>query len=136
MPRKKTDFNTVRRLGLALPGVTEGTAYGSPALKVHGKMFTCVPTHRSAEAGSLAVRLDFAQRDELIAAEPDTYYLKEHYVDYPIVLVRLARVDEETLRDLLGMACRYMSANARAGRPRRRGRPPGRSRKGASGSPG
>jgi hypothetical protein len=36
-------------------------------------MFTCVPTHRSAEPDSLAIRLDFDQRDELIAADPATY---------------------------------------------------------------
>src|SRR6266850_3527211 len=66
MPTKKITFDTVREIGMKFPGVEYGTAYGAPALKVHGKMFTCVPTHRSAEPGSLAIRLDFDQRDELI----------------------------------------------------------------------
>ena len=83
--------------------------YGSPALKVNGRMFACVPTHRSAEPGSLVIRLDFDQRDELIAADPKTYYLKEHYVDYPCVLVRLARVNHDALRGLLLMAWRFVS---------------------------
>lgn len=110
MAKKKTiTFDTVRKMGLALPGVEEGTAYGTPALKVRGKMFACIPNHRSAEPGSLAVRLDFAQRDELIAADPDTYYLKEHYVNYAVVLVRLAKIHEDTLRDLLGMSWQFMS---------------------------
>ena len=91
-PRKAISFDMVRIMGLALPGVEEGTTYGTPALKVGGKMFACVPSHRSAEPGSLAVRIAFDQRDELIAAEPDTYYVKEHYVPYPCVLVRLARI--------------------------------------------
>jgi hypothetical protein len=39
----------VRKIGLALPSVEEGTAYGAPALKVRGKLMACVPTHRSAE---------------------------------------------------------------------------------------
>jgi hypothetical protein len=38
MPRSTTNFDTVRKIGLALPGVEESTAYGSPALKVHGKL--------------------------------------------------------------------------------------------------
>ena len=62
MLRSTLDFDTVRKIGLALPGVEESTAYGSPALKVHGKLLACVPSHRSAERGSLAVRVDFDDR--------------------------------------------------------------------------
>jgi hypothetical protein len=126
MAKKKTiTFETVRKMGLALPGVEEGTAYGTPALKVRGKMFACIPNHRSAEPDSLAVRIDFAERDELLAADPDTYYLKDHYVDYAVVLVRLNKVHEDTLRDLLGMSWQFMSrATARTVRSRsRRPRP-------------
>jgi hypothetical protein len=43
------NFDSVRKIGLALPGVEESTAYGSPALKVRGKLLACVPSHRSAE---------------------------------------------------------------------------------------
>jgi hypothetical protein len=39
MPRSTTNFDTVRKIGLGLPGVEESTAYGSPALKVHGKLW-------------------------------------------------------------------------------------------------
>jgi hypothetical protein len=110
MPRKKISFDTVREIGLTLPDVEEGTAYGSPALKVRGKMFTCLAVHRSAEPGSLAIRIDFSDRDELIAANPDTYYLTDHYVNYPVVLVRLSRVHRDALRDLLLMGWRFESA--------------------------
>ena len=100
-------------MGLALPDVEEGTSYGSPSLKVGGKMFTCLPVHRSAEPDSLAVRIDFDQRDELMAAEPDTYYLTDHYVNYPVVLVRLSRIHRDALRDLLLMSWRFISANSK-----------------------
>jgi hypothetical protein len=121
MPGKTVSFDTVRELGLALPDVEEGTTYGSPALKVRGKMFACLAVHRSADPGSLAIRLDFDQRDELIAAEPKTYYLTDHYVNYPVVLVRLARVRQDALRDLLLMAWRFVSATGtrRVGRRKR-----------------
>ena len=106
MPREMIDFGTVRELGLALPGAEEGTAYGTPALKVGGKMFACIPSHKSAEPGSLAVIIAIEQRDELIAAEPETYYVKDHYVPYPCVLVRFARIRRDALNDLLMMAWR------------------------------
>jgi hypothetical protein len=109
-------------MGLELPGVEEGTSYGAPSLKVRGRMFACRPTHRSAEPNSLAVRVDFDQREELMAADPDTYYLKDHYVNYPCVLVRLSRVHQDALRDLLLMAWRFVSASKRP--PRRKNAKP------------
>jgi hypothetical protein len=118
---EKISFDTVREMGLALPDVEEGTVYGSPALMVRGKMFACLPVHRSAEPDSLAIRIDFDQRDELIAADPNTYYLTDHYVNYPVVLVRLTRVHHDALRDLLLMAWRFMSTRGkrRLGRRKR-----------------
>ena len=73
---------------------------------------------RLACPDSLVVRIDFDQRDELLAADPKTYYLKQHYVNYPCVLVRLARIHDDALRDLLRMAHDYV--RARTKRPRRR----------------
>src|SRR5262249_59838392 len=92
------------------PGVGESTAYGSPALKVHGRLLACVPAHRSAEPGSLVVRVGFDDRAELLAAAPDVYYLTDHYVDYTCVLVRLARITPDSLRDLLGLAHKFLTA--------------------------
>ena len=99
--RKSTiDFDAVRKIGLALPVVEASTAYGSPALKVRGKLLACVPTHHSAEPGSLMVRVDFDDRAELLAAAPDVYYVTDHYLGYSAVLVRLSRVTPAVLRDL------------------------------------
>jgi hypothetical protein len=118
MPPKKLTFATVRRLGIGLPDVEEGTTYGTPALKVGGQMFACIASNKAAEPGTLVVRISFAQRDELIATEPDIYYLKEHYVGYPCVLVRLSRIREDALKDLLLMGWRFVSAGVR--RPKRK----------------
>src|ERR1700690_2014905 len=104
MPRSIIDFGTIKNIGLALPGVEESTAYGLPALKVHGKLMACVPANRSAEPGSLVVRVDFDDRAELLAAAPDVYYVTDPYVDYNAILVRLSHVNPDMLRDLLGMA--------------------------------
>ena len=125
MPRSTFNFDTVRNIGLGFPGVEESTAYGSPALKIHGKLLAWVPVNPSAEPGSLVVRVNFDERAELLAAAPDVYYVTDHYADYDAVLVRLSRVNPAVLRDLLGMAYKFMTANA-APRPSRKRRNPGR----------
>lgn len=114
----RVTFDTVCKLGLKLPGVEESTMYGKPALKVGGKLLACIPSNKSAEPGSLVVRIDFEQRDALLADAPDTYYVKPHYVDYPCVLVRLSRIREDALKDLLHASWQFV--NAKYNRPRRR----------------
>jgi hypothetical protein len=122
MTKNRMDFATVRKIGLALPGVEESTAYGSPALKVGGKLLACIPVHRSAEPGSIAVRVGFADRAELLAGAPDLYYVTDHYVGYEAVLVRLSRVTPEILKDLLGMAYKFVTRKAASRAPARKRR--------------
>ena len=112
-------FATVKKLALAMPDVEEGTAYGSPALKLHGQLLACIPTNKQAEPDSLVVRVDFDQRDELLAAEPGIYYLKDHYVEYACVLVRLKRIHRDALRDLLLMSWKFVSSKTKKKRTRR-----------------
>ncbi len=90
-----------------------GTTYGAGAVKVHGKLLACIPSHKSAEPNSLALRIDPEDRAELIAAAPDVYYAPAHYLNYPMVLVRLSRVDPDVLRDLLGMAWRFVTSSGK-----------------------
>ena len=121
MPRKKMDFNVVRKIALALPGVEESTIHGAPSLKVRGKLLTCPALHRTAEPNTLAVRIGFDQRAALLAADPGVYYVTDHYVNYPTVLVRLSLIHRDALRDLLGMAWQFVSAKkARDGGKRRK----------------
>src|SRR3954449_3440056 len=94
-------FRRVEAVGRTLPGVEVTTAWGQPALKVRGKMFVCVASHKSAEPDTLVVRMDIPARDALIADDPDVYYLTEHYLGYPCVLVRLALVRADALKDLV-----------------------------------
>jgi hypothetical protein len=106
-------FDDVRRIAAELPGVEEGTAWGVPALKLRGKMLACMASHKSAEPNTLVVRVDFDQRDALVADAPDTYYLKPHYVGYESVLVRLSRIDRGALRDLLQASWRFVDTSTR-----------------------
>ncbi len=116
MPKNKIDFDVVRKIALELPDVEDASAYGSPAVKLCGKLFTCIPTNKSAEPDSLAVRIGIDQRAELVAAAPEVYYFTDHYADYPMVLVRLSRIHPDALRDLLGAAWRFVTAKAPGGK--------------------
>jgi hypothetical protein len=110
MSRQRATFDIVRKIGLELPDVEESTTWGSPALKVRGKLLACVAIHKSAEPGSLVVRIDFDQRAALLADAPGTYYVTDHYVNYPAVLVRLSQIPIDQLRDLLRSAWRFVMA--------------------------
>lgn len=95
-------FETVRQLALALPGVEEGTSYGTPAFRVCGKFLA-----RLREGGeSLVVKVGHDERDMLMAADPEAFYITDHYVGYPTILVRLSAVDLDVLRDVLEGAWR------------------------------
>ncbi len=121
MPRKALSLDAVRELARALPDVEESTAYGATAFKVRGKMIACQAINKSAEPNCLVVKVPFEARDELIAAEPDVYYVTDHYVGYPCVVVRLSRVHRDALRGLLVMALRFVTDRAkRKARPRKR----------------
>jgi hypothetical protein len=114
VPTRTIDFAIVRKIALSgdFPGVEESTMYGAPALKLRGQLLACIPSHRSAEPGSLVVRVDFADRAQLLADAPDLYYITDHYVGYTSVLVRLSRVTPDVLRDLLGMAYKFVARSA------------------------
>jgi hypothetical protein len=120
MPKRPITLDTVRKIALSLPDVEEGTMYGAPAFRVQGRMFACQPSHRSAEPGSLVVLVDFPVRDEMLNADPDTYYVTDHYVGYTSVLVRLSRVHPDALRDLLLMAYNFIKRSRPAKRRLRR----------------
>lgn len=113
MPMSKVTFDTVRKIARTLPGAEVATAYGSPSIKVNGTLMACIAVNKAAEPNSLMVRIDFDQRDAMIEEAPETYYLKDHYAPYPAVLVRLSRISEAELRDLLNASCRFVASKAK-----------------------
>ena len=99
---KGASFADVARLGLKLPGVEEGTSYGTPALKVGGKLFA-----RLKEDGeTLVLRMDAVNRGFLLEAEPNLFYITDHYRDYPWILLRLSEVPHARLKELVEDAWR------------------------------
>ena len=68
------------------------------------------------------VRVGFDDRAELLAAAPDVYYVTDHYLNYSAVLVRLSRITPDVLKDLLGMAHRFVTTHAAHRSPSRKRR--------------
>jgi len=100
MKKETVTYDTFRRAALALPGVEESTSYGTPALKVKGKLF--LRLHDDLD--KLVVKMPFDQREELMAGDPETYFITDHYREYPWVLVSLKRVRPDAVSDLIKTA--------------------------------
>ncbi len=108
MPGEGIDFDVIREMALALPHVEQGTIHGAPSLKVRGKLLCCPALHRSAEPDTLAIRIDRAERAKLIEADPSVYYVTDHYLSDPMVLVRLSKMDRNSMKGLLDIAWKFM----------------------------
>ena len=91
------NFDTVRQIAQTLPGAEESTSYGTPAFKLKGKLFA--RQHQDGE--SLVVGVDFEEREEMMRAAPEKFYITDHYLNYPWMLVRMSQVGRDELRDLL-----------------------------------
>ena len=55
------------------------------------------------------MKTPFDRRGELMAVDPETYFITDHYLDYPWILVSLSNVREDALPDLLKIAHREAS---------------------------
>jgi hypothetical protein len=89
-------WDDVQRLALALPEAEEGTLYGRTAYKVRGKAFVWESPH---EYGACVVRVDPPERRLLLEANPDAYYVSNHYLGYPMMLVNLDAIRVGELRE-------------------------------------
>jgi hypothetical protein len=98
-------FADVRKIALAMTGVVEATSYGTPCFKARGKLFARL----LPEGDVLMVRVDPMGRDALVESQPKVFFVTAHYENYPMVLVRLPRVDRTTLREMLHDARRLVA---------------------------
>ncbi len=88
-------LDAVRKLILALPGVEEYSCYGTPGFRVNKKFIS-----RLREDGeTLVVRID--ERDKWMKKNPTVYFITDHYLNYPSVLVHLSKIKNAELKVLL-----------------------------------
>jgi hypothetical protein len=98
-------FQTVAAVACKLPEVEISKSYGTPALKVRGKLMA----RQHQDGGSLVLRTELLDRQILMQADPEAFYITEHYQNYPLVLVRLSKVSRAALPDLMERAWRLVA---------------------------
>jgi hypothetical protein len=102
---KGVTFEQVRLAAQALPGIEDSTSYGTPALKVRGKLLARL--HQGGEC--FVLRADLLDREILMQSDPRVFFITDHYRDYPWVLVRFSAMDPGALPDLIERAWRLVA---------------------------
>ena len=91
-------WDDVVALGRELPEVEVSTSYGTPALKVRGKLLTRI---RPEDDSLVLPDVPVDEREVLIYADPRTFHVTPHYLGYAIVLARLAALEPAILLPFL-----------------------------------
>jgi hypothetical protein len=105
-------FEMVRQSALDLPGVAEGSSFGTPCLRV-GKTLIA----RLKEDGvTLVLKIDLMERDILTETAPETFFVTDHYRAYPLVLVDLRTVALDQIESLLRRAWFASASKRRRGK--------------------
>lgn len=94
------------RIAMSFPGTELSTSYGTPSVKVRGKLMS---RWRTEAEGALAIRCDFLDRQILLQAQPEVFFLIEHYRDYPMILMRLEKASRRVMLDVVGRAWRLLA---------------------------
>lgn len=105
-------YEQIREIALQLPGVEEGNSFGTRALRVKGKFWL-----RMKEDGqSVVFRVGFDERDLLMQTKPKVFYITDHYLGYPAVLLRLASATRKEAADIIEMSWRFVASKRLQGR--------------------
>ncbi|WP_269930712.1 MmcQ/YjbR family DNA-binding protein [Aminobacter sp. HY435] len=92
-------FDRLRCAAEGLAEISEGTSYGTPSLHVR-KKFLC----RVKDAETVAVMCPLEEKEMLIEADPGIYFETAHYQGWPVVLVRVDKIDSSELHHRLERA--------------------------------
>jgi hypothetical protein len=111
--RSSDYFGIVRSLGMTLPDVKDASTRLGGALKFKGQLLACEAIDKSAEPGSIMVRISVKRRKALLAQDKAAYYLTEHYAPYPAILVRVTRIRRSALKELLVESREFIQKEAR-----------------------
>lgn len=96
------NFEEIRQMALAFPGVEEHLVFGGPTLKVGKRFLACIA---KIDPDTLCIKVpDRAEREYLLATKPEVYYLTEHYANFEALLVRMPLVEPEELHGLFEQA--------------------------------
>ncbi len=105
-------YEAVRAAALALPEVEESTSYGTPALKVRGKLMVRL----REDFETIVVKATWEDRERLMAVDPEVYYVTDHYLKYPCVLARLSKLKPSALTPLMRLAWQNVAPKSIVGK--------------------
>jgi hypothetical protein len=106
-------FDDVARMASELPEAIEGERHGNRTWFVRGKAFAWDRPFSKADIRRfgdqtppdgpiLAVRVeDLAEKEAVLAANPDAFFTIPHFDGYSAVLIRLPEVSAKALRDAI-----------------------------------
>jgi hypothetical protein len=95
---------TARKLALAMPDALERPSYGTPGFFYKKKLFARL----LPDSDLVVIKISFEQREILMQANPEAYFITDHYLNYPAMLVRLSEVTSKELRELLNDAWQFV----------------------------
>lgn len=85
----------IRQHMATLPGATEGLCFGTPAFYVNKRLLA-----RIWESGEVLVVFT-DEREKWMQADSETYFITDHYRNYPSMLINLEKVLPNDLKKLL-----------------------------------
>ena len=122
-----------KKVALSFPEANEKLSYGSPAIFIAKKFFTRL---RDQDDSVVWIVGSIDERDQMLEMDPRTYFITDHYKDYPAVLVRTSRIDQTMLKKMLERRWRAIAPKKLLKEyPENSSVIPGESRKAARGSP-
>lgn len=78
------------------PGVEEGQSWGTPSLKVKGKMLV-----RVREPGVLVIMCNLEAKEMLLQVAPHIYFDLPHYKGYPAILARMDVIEDDEIAEMI-----------------------------------
>ena len=87
-----------RKIMLSIPGTDERLWFNQPSVFIHDRFLA--KTHHKESAVTLQVG-SMEMRDMMLEAEPELFYITDHYRKFPFVLLRLSALTKTVLKEML-----------------------------------
>ena len=87
-----------KKIAGSFPEAHEKESYGNPAFFIAKKFFT---RYRKTDDSVVFIVDSMETRDMMLELDPKTYFITDHYKNYPSVLVRMERITPDELKLML-----------------------------------
>jgi len=111
-----------KKIALSIPGSEQRLWFKKPSVFLHDQFLTKV--HDKEEAMVLRVS-SMEMCDMMLMAEPELFYITDHYRNFPFILARLAALTPKLLKELLAGRAAQLAQN-KSKMERKKKRPPTR----------